>query len=159
VADDTVRIRGKAFSAASVVLRVAGLRLSGWSAIDWDQKRERKMVFPQDETQEPDAITKGKTTPGVLKITMRRETAQLVKEHLASKAGSTSYGDAEGWGTTLQYVEGTKKPVVLEFRNQWWASGAGSEKDGIDESNENVELGFLKLLENGLTLGPAATPR
>lgn len=159
MADDTVRIRGKAFSAGSVVLKIAGLRLTGWSSIDWDQKRERKMVGPQDETQAPDALTRGKTTPGVLKLTMRRETAQLLKEHLASMAGSTSYGDAEGWGTTLQYIEGTKKPIVNEFRNQWWSSGGGSEKDGVDESNEAVELGFLQLLENGLTLAPAATPR
>lgn len=155
MADDTVVIRGQAFSAASCILKVATLTITGWTAIDWESARERKPVMAQDGTLMPTSVTKGKVNFSPLKLTLRRETAALIRAKLAALAGGNSFGDAFGYGATLQYIEGTKVEQV-EWREMWWAKGSGGEKEGTDESQTTVELGYLKLLENGLTIGSVA---
>lgn len=149
---DIVRINGRAFSAASVILKLDGFTFEGWKSITYGHKRTRVLVYPQNAAQQPGALTRGKYEPGELKLSMRLESAQLLRERCAAKSlDGKSYGD-HVFPSMLQYVDGNKPPVKVEFRSCWIASEDNSEGDSPDPSHEDVVFGFMLMKKNGLTL-------
>lgn len=152
MAGDFVRVNGKAFDHSSVVMKIAGRRITQAKDIKYDEKRNRSKVVGMNRAQTPVAVTRGNYEAGQLTITTTHAEAAAVRKHLASKSRSgTSFGDALVPGT-CQYIEPGLEPVVDAFKNLRLTSRAGGTTQGPDPLYTDLVFDFDSMKSNGLTL-------
>jgi hypothetical protein len=149
---DRIRIGHTIYSWTSCRFQIDGQPWKGVVAMDWEQKRERKVVYDAQPDGRPIGKTAGKYSVSAFTMKMLRDSATALKEYLTA-TGLGSYGDAE-FSITVQTVE----PALGLVPTTWVASVCtiDGEKDGheegIDELLTEFEIGCLSLKENGLQL-------
>lgn len=151
MAEDKVRVNGRLVSMASIILKIDSVRIFGFTAIDWDQSRERAFGFAADKTSRPSGTTAGEYVPGNCKIKMYTHTAQLVRKNLAESAGGKSYGDAKV-GITLQIDEPGNMTQDVEFLECELEKETPSHTRGNEPSQEDFEFKNTGIITDGLTL-------
>jgi hypothetical protein len=127
----------------------------GWFGFTYKDTRERKIVQGSRRDLTPIGKTAGIYMPGALTLKFAEQSAQMIKEYLASQdPNGTSYGDAE-WDMTvsLQEVDTPNAPNIL-----YTFADCTCEGDGLDAKNDaeelihEFEIKFLRSNQNGLTL-------
>lgn len=108
---DLVRINSTVLSETSCNFKFDGVPYVDITALDYDQKRERKIVFTSDRSGRPRGKTSGKYSVGNFSFTILRDSYDLLTTQLTTK-GLGSYGDAE-FTFFAQYSEPGLKPVTV----------------------------------------------
>jgi hypothetical protein len=149
MAEDLVKINGRQYDQGSVELKIRNVPIYGFTTCSWSQKRERVKSVQTGKSRRPRGRTGGKYTTEAFKITVRRDTASVIKLMLAEAAtDGQSYGSVDDTPIVLQYIEdeSNQKPVSCEFIDCALVSdGGNSEEDGPDMVE--LEFDFLYLDE------------
>ena len=148
---DTVRVNNLLLSWKSCIFKLDNDVYIGVQSQDFEQKRDRKIVFAGRRDGRPLGKTGGKYEPQPMKIVVVKDTSTKIKQYLADKAGAKSYGDAEfTWQT--QYVAPGSDPVTNVFTGCTLDGVKDGPAEGNDELTEELTISFLDATENGLSL-------
>lgn len=154
---DFIRVNNTRYSWTSTRHLVDGQPFEGLVAVDYEQKRERKIVYANRQDGTSVGWTSGKYSVPSFKAKFLKESAFAFKATLAAggliSPGLGSYGDAE-WTFMLQCVE----PVVGAIPLTMLASPCTvigdreSREEGMDELLVEFDIACLSLIENGIPL-------
>lgn len=148
---DDLRVNGNLIGWGSHIFKVDGDRVIGVTAIAWDQTRERAYGWGMNRAHAPISATAGKYTPGVVKLTMYKHTADALRARYAAAADDgVSYGNPR-LDSFLQYVEGDKVSTI-DFEGAAITKDGGSDEENPDPNKEEWELQVMRIKVNGLTL-------
>lgn len=144
---DFVRVNGDVFSWKSCVMRVDNEDLSRKAtALDYEQKRDRKQAYGNDRSGGPVGPTSGKYDPGTPSLSLFRDYALALKAYLANKAGGRSYGNAV-FTFQMQLVEPNNDVVTVTFTECHIIGSKDSQKEGPDEITTDLTLQPKKIIE------------
>lgn len=146
---DKVRINGAQFDRLSTDLKIGGEPIYGYTGATWKQSRTRAKGNGHGKDGLPKGRTRGSMTYETLKLTVRRDTASVIKLQLAERSGDgESYGDPDDVPIVLQYIEdeSNQQPVVVEFGDCALVSDNGNvEEEGPDMVE--IEFDYMSLDE------------
>lgn len=149
-----VRLNNTVYSWNSTRFTVNGDPYTGGLvAVEWAQKRERKLVHAGDPAGRPKGWTSGKYSVPTLKFKFLKDSGAALRAELAL-TGAGSYGDAE-FVFTLQCIEPVVPPnipIILTGNPCTITDVHEAREEGIDEIVEEWDVMCLNLLENGLAL-------
>lgn len=149
---DPIRVNGNAFDFGAVRFKIAGNRWEGITAIKYSHKRTRTKVTGLTNDRVPLGVTPGKYEAEDGSITAYTATAADIRQALATIAGSPSYGDVLV-PITCQYVNPVNGAVITdELRGCWIIGDGASLEDNADPSKEEIPIGCLQIIRNGLLL-------
>lgn len=122
-------------------------------SFDWEQKRERKVVYTNRRSGRPRGKTRGKYS--VPSCTAKILVAQGIelKQYLQVQGGG-SYGDAEFTLTVQVSAPGIlgALPITAILEEATWDGDKPGFEEGIDELLTEITFGVQSLTENGLRL-------
>lgn len=146
------RLNGSVFSATSCSWKIALAPFVGITALDYENKRERKQVFGSNRGIGPLGKTSGKYSVGNTSITMLRSSYQRLIE-LLTPLGAGSYGDAifPILATYSEPLSGVP-PIVVDIQGCVIVNEKDSYAEGIDELLTTVDIMADTLTRNGLRL-------
>lgn len=157
-----LRVNSALYSWTSCIFKVDNLPTAPdgtpWDivSLDFEEKRERKVVYSNRQDGRPRGKTSGKYS--VPSVTMKMLTAQHMKllQYLALSTGTPSYGDAE-FGILVQVAEPVigAQPITYSLKQVTIDDIKDGHEEGIDELVTEFELGVLNMSRNGLTLWSA----
>ncbi len=148
---DDLRVNGNLIGWGSHIFKVDGERVIGVTAIGWDQTRERAFGWGMNRAHAPIAATAGKYTPGMVKLTIYKHTADALRDRFAAAADDgVSYGNPR-LPMFLQYVEGDKVSTV-EFDEAAIQKDGGNDEENPDPTKEEWEMQVMRIKVNGKTL-------
>lgn len=149
----TQRNEDKTYDHGSVVVRIGGVLYEGIRTYSFTQKRERGYVHGQGRDRGPRAKTKGKVGVGEISFSVDRQDAERIREDLARRAGSSSYGDAVV-PITIQVSEPGLPTRTDAFEGcSYLDEAGGSDETSVDPLVEDIKFDFLKLKRTNRTLG------
>lgn len=147
---DLIRVNTTLLSWNSLSFKVDGIPFNGLLAFDYEQKRERKVVYAAKKDGTPLGKTSGKYSVPSCALTMLRDSYDKLTTYLTGK-GLGSYGDAE-FSFTVSYVEPGQLPITILGYGCTIDGDKDSNAEGTDEATTEVEIGCLRLLRNGKSL-------
>ncbi len=153
---DNVRVNGNVLSWGSLTCKVDGDPIKGFTSITYDEKRTREKVYGMGAHQAPIGRTRGKYEPGVVKLKGKKSSCQALREALAAKSGTASYGDAE-FEITLQGVESDESPITIEATRCVYVGLSSGNEEGPGKLEEEIEIDVMGFRHNGLTLWDSTT--
>ncbi|MBA3841099.1 MAG: hypothetical protein H0X39_00490 [Actinobacteria bacterium] len=149
---DQVRINGNLYSWSSIKLKVGGEVYTGITSVGYSDKRERVKGYGQGRHHAPYGRSAGKYTPDNVKVTMWRNSAQLLRAALARLApDGISYGNVE-FQLVIQYIEFGGDPITVDIDRCVFASNESGDEESPDPLKENLEFDPMVIRRNGLTL-------
>lgn len=154
---DFLRVNNTRYSWLSSRALVDGQPWESLVAVDYEQKRERKIVHSMRQDGTPVGWTSGKYSVPSFKLRMLKEGSAAFEETLAAGGllvpGLGSYGDAE-WTFLLQAVEPVVGAVPLTLAAAPCAVGGKREtrEEGFDELVVEYDVYTLQMIENGIPL-------
>lgn len=146
-----IRINGVPYSWTSCSFRWNGIPFGeGVQSFDYEQTRERKIVYGSRKDGTPIGKTAGKYSVAPLTLKMLRSHATIWKSAL-SPLGLLSYGDAD-FVLSLQLFEPVPGavPSVMTFAGCTIDGEKGSQAEGTDELVTEFTIGCLEMTENGV---------
>ena len=163
-----LRVNSAIYSWEDCVFKIDNLQTTPagnpWNivSLDWEQKRERKVVYTNRRSGRPRGKTRGKYS--VPSFTMKMLVAQSIElQEYLQQQGQGSYGDAEFTMTIQTSAPGIigARPITIVAESCTWDDEKESREEGIDELLTEIELGVLTITKNGLRLystldGPTA---
>ncbi len=149
---DIIRINDTIYSWNSCAFAVDLDPYVGILALNYEQKRERKVVYGAKRDGRPLGKTAGKYSVPDFSITMLRDSYDKLTTVLTAK-GLGSYGDAE-FTFFAQYVEPVlgATPIIIVAENCTIDGEKDVNAEGIDELVTEVQIGSLSLTRNGKRL-------
>jgi hypothetical protein len=152
---DQIRVNGNILSYGSLKATIASEIFTGFTSVGWDHKRERTKVHGMSPDQGPRARTRGKYTPGPVKLKGPKSTMQALKAALADlSSDGFSYGDVE-FPMVLQGIE-AEESFVVEFERCTFTGTSSTFEEGAEGLMEECELDVMYIYEDGLQLWGAA---
>ncbi|HEX8795454.1 MAG TPA: hypothetical protein VF765_31105 [Polyangiaceae bacterium] len=149
---DIVRINHTNLSWTSLVFKIDNQPWQGIVSLDYEQKRERKVVYASRQDGRPLGKTSGKYSVPSFTMKMLKDSALALKAYLSIK-GLGSYGDAE-FGMQIQATEPVLGvlPITISAETCTIDGDKDGYEEGIDELLTEFTIGCLQLTENGLRL-------
>jgi len=147
-----IRINHTIFSWTSCAFQINGEPWKGIVEVNWEQKRERKVVYAANQDGTPLGKTSGKYSVTGFTLKMLRDSAEALKLEL-SALGLGSYGDAE-FVFSGQMIEPVVGSVPITFIGETCTIDGEKEghAEGVDELVTEFEIGCLAFTSNGLRL-------
>lgn len=147
---DQVRINKNLYSWASIILKVAEERFTGFTAIGYGDKLERSVAYGMGGL--PRGISRGKYTVDESTLTGHTDTVQEVRKALANLSqDKKSYGDVR-FQIVIQYVEQDLEPQTVELEDCVWIASNSSPSEGAEALTEDITFQPMRIRRNGLTL-------
>lgn len=152
---DVIRVNQTLYSWTSTAHKIDNFPYEGIVAVDYEQKRERKVIFAARQQGIPLGMTAGKYMVPPWSLKMLKDTAEAFTDYLTEQ-GEGSYGDA-----VFQYLLNVSEPdaadVPLSVSVEYCVvSGKkDSYEEGIDELVTEFEITSLLITENGKQLWSA----
>lgn len=147
---DLVRIGNNVHSHNSCSWKFDLVPYDGINAFDFDEKRERKIVYAAKKSGTPLGWTAGKYSVPPVRLVMVRESATRLLQQMTLK-GLGSYGDAE-FNITLSIAEPLKLPITHVFDPCCIVGKKNTTAEGVEELLTEFEIACLKITENGMRL-------
>lgn len=147
---DVIRLNNTVFSHQSCAWRFDAIPYDGILSFDFEDKRERKIVYGAKRSGRPIGWTAGKYTVPPLKLVMLRDSADRLMTQMTAK-GLGSFGDAE-FNITLQYIELPAPPVTISFEPCCITGIKESTAEGIEELTTELEIACLSITRNAKRL-------
>lgn len=147
---DQIRVNGNLLSWGSLIMKIDGEPFTGFTSIQYADKRERVLAYGMGRHHAPYGRSRGKYTPDPLKLTGWKSSIKLMRFALANKAGG-SYGDYE-FQVVLQGVEEDDEPFTVEFDRCVWVGNSASDEESADPLKEEIEISTMSIRRDTLTL-------
>ena len=149
------RLNSAIYSATSCSWNIGGAPYVGITALNYEEKRERKLVHAARKDGTPLGMTGGKYSVGAVSITMLRASFDLLTTQLTA-LGLGSYGDAvfpivATYSEVAAQLQGVLPIVVLIDGCRITGVKEGF-TEGIDELTTEVEIMAMSLTRNGKRL-------
>lgn len=149
------RLNGTPYSATSCSWNIALAPFVGITALNYSEKRERKLVHASRKDGTPLGMTSGKYSVDACSFTMLRSSYQRLIEIL-TPLGLGSYGDAE-FPIVATYSEPKALlagvlPITIAIQGCRITGVKDSYQEGIDELVTEVDLMAMAITRNGLRL-------
>ncbi len=149
------RLNDVPFSATSCSWNIALAPFVGITALNYSEKRERKLVHASRRDGTPLGMTSGKYSVDSLSMTMLRSSFQRLVEVL-TLVGLGSYGDARfpiiaTYSEPLALAAGVL-PVTIDIAGCRITGVKDGYQEGIDELVTEVEMMAMALTRNQLRL-------
>lgn len=146
---DSLRVNGVPFSWTSSVFRIGGQAVKGIVAVDWAEKRERKLVQAMDQSGVPLGITSGQYSIESFSFKALVGSWAAIADVL-SIAGLGSYGDAT-FPIQVQAIEPSigSIPLIMNASGMVVTGVKESRAVGVEELVKEVTLMGLTIIENG----------
>ncbi len=157
---DQIRINGNALSWGSILVKVDGDVFTGFTSVEYNDKRERAKGYGMGRHQAPSRRSRGKYTVDPVKLEGFKSSMSQLRAQLAAKGpDGISYGDTE-FNVVIQYSESDDSPVTVELERCVYTATTSSDKEGAELIMETIELDCMKITRNGLSLfdGSAGVP-
>jgi hypothetical protein len=151
---EQIRVNGARYSWTSVIARVDDEDMSGlFSTLDYEQKRERKVVKGATRGRAPLGKTGGQYNAEPIALTAMRDGALAMKKYLAAKGGGTSYGRVE-FTMQLQLVEENNDVVTVTMRRCHIVGSKDAHSEGVDGLTTELSILPESIVEavNGVEL-------
>jgi hypothetical protein len=155
ISSQIVRINHTVFSWTSCRFLIDGQPWAGLVSVDYEEKRERKVVYAGRQDGTPLGWTAGKYSVPSFTMKFLKASWNDLTDYL-TVTGLGSYGDAT-WNFLLQTVEPVIGAVpITRIGDPCVVIGAKeAHEEGIDELVTEVEVGCLAMLVNGKRLWSA----
>lgn len=149
---DVIRVNHTLYSWPSCSFKIDSQPFEGIVELNYEQKRERKVVYAAKRDGRPLGKTAGKYSVPSLTLKMLRDSADALTTYLSAK-GLGSYGDPE-FGMMLQVAEPVvgALPITVLMETCTIDGKKDAHAEGIDELVTEFEIGCLQLTENGKRL-------
>lgn len=147
---DILRVNNTIISWNSFSWKLDGIPYNGILGFDYEQKRERKVVYAAKRDGRPLGKTSGKYSVPTCTLTVLRDTWDKISTQLTLK-GLGSFGDAE-FAFISQFIEPLQTPMTVIGTGCTIDGVKHTNQEGIDELVTEVTIGCLNLLENGKSL-------
>ncbi len=148
---ESILVNGKTYDHSCSRLDVFGMKVVGFTSIDYGDKIERGEA--RGASQVALGVTKGKYTTDPCKITLHKSSAAELRKHIAGQSRTgNSTGNVKGT-IVVQFVDdelGVQTHELIDCRMN--NPGTGSSKEGSDPLTEDVEFYVRLIKRNGVTL-------
>jgi hypothetical protein len=148
---DPVRINGNLYSWSSVEFHVGDERITGVTAVEYSDNRERTSAYGMNRAHAPIGQSAGKYATDPVKATLWKHTANALRKALAQLAGTGGFGNVE-FTIVVQYTENDLGSVVDTIRRCTWGKQTSKAEENPEPLKEDVEFKCLSILWNGETL-------
>lgn len=149
---DKIRVNGNQYSYGSIVFKLGDEQFTGFTAIQYGDKRTREKAYGMGRHHAPRGRSRGKYEPEPVKVTGYTSSVQALRAGLAKRAADgKSYGNVEFQGC-VQYIEDDEGEYTVELDRLVWASNSTSDDEGSDLDKEDIELDVMLIRRNGLVL-------
>lgn len=158
---DILRVNNTNYSWTSCRFLIDAQPWEGLVSVDYEQKRERKIVYAARQSGTPLGWTSGKYSVPSFTMKFLRDSYNALTDYLSTggliNPGLGSYGDAE-WSFMLQTVEPVVGAIpITRVGSPCTIIGEKeSHEEGIDELVTEVEIACLSMRVNGKQLWSAA---
>jgi hypothetical protein len=157
--DDFVRWNNKIVSAKSCSFTLAGVPFVGITALDYEEKLEKKIVHAANRSGAPLGTTAGKYEASA-SFTMLHDVFH--KKFLPLMAGMStalgfapgSWGAAPPWPLIAQYKEGPIPPDVVTITGCEITGAKDTYQEGVDELVVEVSLVAMTIVRTTVFTGP-----
>ena len=149
---DIIRVNNTILSWASCSVKFDGIPYNGITGIDYEEKRERAVVYGMRRDGTPLGKTSGKYSVPTCTISMLRDSADKLTTYLTAK-GLGSYGDAE-FVTIVQYIEPVPgaTPITVILSGCTVDGVKDANQEGADALTTELTIGVLSLTKNAKRL-------
>lgn len=149
---DIIRVNSTILSWNSFSLKIDGIPYNGITGFDYEQKRERPVVYAARRDGVALGKPAGKYSVPTCTLTMLRDSADKLTTQLTAK-GLGSYGDAE-FTFIAQYFEPVpgSVPITVVGTGCTIDGEKDTNQEGTDASLTEFTIGCLRLLKNGKSL-------
>lgn len=149
------RLNGNPYSTVSCAWNIALAPYIGVTALDYSEKRDRKLVYASRKDGTPLGMTGGQYMVDACSMTMLRSSAQILFGQL-SVLGLGSYGDAvfpilAKYSEAAASLEGVP-PIVVDIQGCRITGVKDSYAAGIDEQLTEITIAAMSVTRNGLRL-------
>ena len=156
---DSIRVNGQVFSFTSLVLKINSVKWHGFTAINYAQKRTRVKLYGMGRHGAPRGRTGGKYEIDPVTVKLAKSSGQQLRRELAQQApDQKSYGNVE-FEMVLQYIDAGEQSVTVEFQGCVIVGESSTNEEGGDPSIEELTLGVMRIVTNGLTLFDSSVQR
>ena len=111
---DEIRVNGNQHSWGSIIAKVEGERLFGYTAIGYGDSRERVKAYGMGRAQAPRGRSRGRYATETVTLTGWKSSIQALRQTLADAGDGESYGDTV-FQLAVQYIEGDDTPITVEI--------------------------------------------
>jgi len=145
---DIVRVSPIIYSWTSCRWAFDLIPYTGIVAVDYEEKRSRKIVYGSNRSGTPLGITSGKYEPGMLNVRMLRDSFDKLTTFFTAK-GLGSYGDANFafFGQYIEPVPGAL-PQTIVATDCYIVGVKDAQQEGIDELLTDVAIQPLAFTRN-----------
>jgi len=157
---DKIRVNGNTLSWGSILVKIDGDPYTGFTSVEYNDKRERVKGYGMGRHQAPGRRSRGKYTVDPVKLEGFKASFQILRAELAARGpDGITYGDTE-FNVVIQYSESDDTPITVELERCVYVATTSSDKEGAELIMETVELDCMKIIRNGLSLfdGSAGAP-
>lgn len=145
-----IGVNGNDYSWGHITFKVDGERFSGFFKISYSHKRTRTKGYADGKAHKPTHRSSGKYEVDAVKVSGYKDEIAQLREALANKAGSGSYGDAEFEG-----VVEFESPTGFrydELERLTWAEEGLDHGEETDLLTEEISFDCMGIKRDGLTL-------
>lgn len=150
MAADDIRINGFTHGWASTKVTVDGEQYAGLSKISWDHAIEEGLVRGQGG--KPLGRTRGQYAPGTIALTLRKSSAQALKNNLAARSSDGRTFGGVTFPIVVQYLEPDDTQITVELNQCRILKIASANEQGADAATDDIEMSCLEIIENGKRL-------
>lgn len=147
---DLIRVNDTIYGFNSCTFKLEGVPYIGIQSFDYEQKRERKIVYGAKRDGTPLGRTSGKYSVPSMSLKVLKDTWDSMSTQLTAM-GLGSYGDAE-FVFIAQMVELGSLPITVVCSGCTIDGVKASHEEGVDELVVELEIGCLAIAENGKLL-------
>jgi hypothetical protein len=148
---DPIRVNGNLLSWGSLVAKIDGDVIYGWTDLAYGDKRERVFGFGMGRHHGPLGRSAGKYTPEPVKLTGFKHAVAALRERIKLKGGTKSYGNAE-FEMVLQAIESDDSPLTIVFTRCVWTGNTSSLSESADPLKEEIEISTMGIRRNDSVL-------
>lgn len=153
---DEIRVNGNDYTWGSIIVKIAGERLNGYTEISFSHKRTRSKGYGLGKDQVAKRRGRGKYELEPVKLKGYAASIEALRVFLANEDPSgdaTSYGDTE-FEITVQLVEDTSNQTPITYvLSRCVITGESSPfTEGTDLLMEEIEIDCMLITKNGRTL-------
>lgn len=149
---DAIRVNGNQVSWGSIVLKVGGERMFGFTSIDFGDKLEVVLAWGMGKHHAPRGRSRGKYTPDPVKLKGPKTSVQELRQMLADlSVDGASYGTVE-FEIVVQFSEADEPPITVEIERCRFVANRASHEESADPLQDEIEISCMKIRHNGLVL-------
>jgi hypothetical protein len=149
---DTIRVNGNQYSFGSVVCKVGGERFTGFTAIDYGDKRVVAKGYGLGPAQGPRGRTRGRYETDEVKLSAHLDSGQALIDKLALLSkGGLSYGNVE-FQIVVQYIELDNTPITHTLDRCRIVGVTQANAEGSEITTTDFAIDCMAIYRNKKTL-------